>query len=165
MAITERIIKKYPNRRLYDSTASRYVTLDDVRRLIKDGVTTKVVDAKTDEDLTRSILLQIIVEQEDKGVPMFSTQLLQQVIRFYDDALQTFMGTYLEQSVAQASHEQRALQEEMASIMERAPLTLLHELAERNLTLWRELQEQMLKTYLPGADAKPGPDLDWEAFL
>ncbi len=157
----ERLIKKYANRRLYDTVVSRYITLDDIRRLIKEDVQTKVVDAKTGDDITRCILLQIIVEQEDKGVPMLSTRLLQQVIRFYDDALQAFMGSYLEKSVEQASREQRTLRAQMSSIMEQGPLTLFTDLAERNLEMWRQMQEQMLRAYLPGAadghDADPKP--------
>ncbi|MEO5961852.1 MAG: polyhydroxyalkanoate synthesis repressor PhaR, partial [Thermomonas sp.] len=87
-----RIIKKYPNRRLYDTEISSYITLEEVRQLVVDGEEFEVRDAKSGEELTRSVLLQIISEHEDRGQPMFTTQLLSQVIRFYGDSLQGFMG-------------------------------------------------------------------------
>ena len=86
-----RVIKKYPNRRLYDTEISSYITVEDVRQLIVDGEDFEVRDAKTGEDLTRSILLQIIAEHEQDGQPVLSTQLLSQIIRFYGDSLQGFM--------------------------------------------------------------------------
>ena len=94
-----RIIKKYPNRRLYDTEICSYITIEDVRQLIVDGENFEVRDAKTGEDLTRQVLLQIITEHEQDGQPMLSTQLLSQLIRFYGDSLQGFMGNYLERSM------------------------------------------------------------------
>ena len=94
-----RVIKKYPNRRLYDTEISSYITLEEVRQLVVDGEEFEVRDAKTGEDLTRSVLLQIIAEHEERGQPMFTTQLLSQIIRFYGDSLQGFMGSYLERSL------------------------------------------------------------------
>ena len=94
-----RVIKKYPNRRLYDTAISQYVTLDDIRELVAGGSSFQVVDAKSKEDITRSILLQIIVEQEESGDPILSTDFLARVIRFYGDAMQGFMGSYLEKSL------------------------------------------------------------------
>ena len=94
-----RIIKKYPNRRLYDTTTSSYITLTDVRALVMSRSTFSVRDAKTNEDLTRAILLQIILEEEAGGAPMFTEQVLANIIRFYGNAMQGFMGTYLEKNV------------------------------------------------------------------
>jgi len=94
-----RIIKKYPNRRLYDTDISSYITLEDVRQLIVDNEPFEVRDAKTSEDITRSVLLQIIADQEQDGQPILSTELLSQIIRFYGDSLQGFMGSYLERSM------------------------------------------------------------------
>src|SRR3546814_7015847 len=91
-----RIIKKYPNRRLYDTDISSYITLEDVRQLIVDNEPFEVRDAKTSEDITRSVLLQIIADQEQDGQPIMSTELLSQIIRFYGDSLPGFMGSYLE---------------------------------------------------------------------
>ncbi len=94
-----RLIKKYPNRRLYDTQTSTYITLTDVKQLVLDHESFKVVDAKSGEDLTRSILLQIILEEESGGVPMFSSNMLAHVIRFYGHAMQGIMGSYLEKNI------------------------------------------------------------------
>ncbi|MDB5929630.1 MAG: polyhydroxyalkonate synthesis repressor, PhaR [Polaromonas sp.] len=94
-----RIIKKYPNRRLYDTETSAYITLAEVRRLVMSSTHFVVRDAKTNEDLTRSILLQIILEEEAGGAPMFTEAVLANIIRFYGDAMQSFMGAYLEKNV------------------------------------------------------------------
>ena len=95
----ERLIKKYPNRRLYDTQTSTYVTLSDIKTLVMAGEAFKVVDAKTEDDLTRSILLQIILEEEAGGSPVFSTQMLSQIIRFYGNSMQGLMGNYLEKTM------------------------------------------------------------------
>ncbi|GAB2888118.1 polyhydroxyalkanoate synthesis repressor PhaR [Paralcaligenes ginsengisoli] len=94
-----RLIKKYPNRRLYDTQTSAYITLSDVKQLVLDNQAFQVVDAKSGEDLTRSILLQIILEEESGGVPMFSSIALSQIIRFYGHAMQGVMGTFLEKNI------------------------------------------------------------------
>lgn len=94
-----RVIKKYPNRRLYDTETSAYITLTDVRQLVMDSAAFVVVDAKTHDDLTRSILLQIILEEESGGAPMFTEAVLANIIRFYGNAMQSFMGAYLEKNV------------------------------------------------------------------
>jgi polyhydroxyalkanoate synthesis repressor PhaR len=95
----DRLIKKYPNRRLYDTQTSSYITLTDVKQLVLDAEEFTVVDAKTNEDLTRSILLQIILEEEANGAPMFSSVVLAQIIRYYGHAMQGMMGSYLEKNV------------------------------------------------------------------
>jgi polyhydroxyalkanoate synthesis repressor PhaR len=107
-----RLIKKYPNRRLYDTATSSYITLADVKKLVLVQTPFKVVDAKTNEDLTRSILLQIILEEESAGSPMFSSDMLSQVIRFYGNAMQGMMGTYLEKNIQTFMEIQRRLQEQ-----------------------------------------------------
>src|SRR5690625_1137193 len=94
-----RLIKKYPNRRLYDTQASAYITLADVKQLVLDDEPFQVVDTKTEEDITRAILLQIILEEESGGVPMFSAGVLAQIIRFYGHAMQGVMGTFIEQNI------------------------------------------------------------------
>ena len=94
-----RVIKKYPNRRLYDTETSTYITLTDVRQLVMDSAHFVVVDAKTNDNLTRSILLQIILEEESGGAPMFTEAVLANIIRFYGNAMQSFMGAYLEKNV------------------------------------------------------------------
>lgn len=96
---TERIIKKYPNRRLYDTDTSSYITLAEIKQLVMDSEVFSVRDAKTGEDLTRSILLQIILEEEANGSPMFTAPVLSNVIRFYGHTMQGFMGGYLEKNM------------------------------------------------------------------
>ncbi|MFO1321809.1 MAG: polyhydroxyalkanoate synthesis repressor PhaR [Burkholderiales bacterium] len=107
-----RLIKKYPNRRLYDTATSSYITLADVKVLVLEQVAFKVIDAKTGEDLTRSILLQIILEEETAGAPMFSSDMLSQIIRFYGNAMQGMMGSYLEKNIQTFMEIQRKLQEQ-----------------------------------------------------
>lgn len=94
-----RVLKKYPNRRLYDTRTSGYITLADVKQMVLEGEHFVVRDAKTGDDLTRSILLQIILEEESGGVPMFSTQMLAHIIRFYGHTMQGLMGSYLEKNI------------------------------------------------------------------
>src|SRR3989304_8124172 len=100
MAGSLRLIKKYPNRRLYDTQTSTYITLADVKALVIRGEEFGVIDAKTDEDLTRAILLQIILEEESAGSPLFSAPKISQMIRFYGNAMQGMMGSYLEQTMS-----------------------------------------------------------------
>ena len=107
-----RLIKKYPNRRLYDTATSSYITLADVKQLVLDQVDFKVIDAKTEEDLTRSILLQIILEEEGAGAPMFSSQMLSQIIRFYGNSMQGMLGSYLEKNIQTFIEIQKKLQEQ-----------------------------------------------------
>ncbi len=95
----QRLIKKYPNRRLYDTQTSTYITLADVKQLVLANEEFQVVDAKSGDDLTRSILLQIILEEESGGMPMFSSNMLSQIIRFYGHAMQGIMGSYLEKNI------------------------------------------------------------------
>ena len=112
----ERLIKKYPNRRLYDTQTSTYVTLADIKELVMASESFKVLDAKTDEDLTRSILLQIILEEEACGMPIFSTQMLQQMIRFYGHSMQGLMGSHLERTMQSFMDMQQKLTEQSKSM-------------------------------------------------
>jgi polyhydroxyalkanoate synthesis repressor PhaR len=107
-----RLIKKYPNRRLYDTQTSSYITLSDVKQLVLDQEEFKVVDAKSSEDLTRQILMQIILEEEQEGQPMFTPPVLSQIIRSYGNAMQGMMGSYLEKNVQAFVDIQNKLQEQ-----------------------------------------------------
>ena len=138
-----RIIKKYPNRRLYDTEISSYITIEDVRQLIVDGETFEVRDAKTGEDLTRQVLLQIITEHEQDGQPMLSTQLLSQMIRFYGDSLQGFMGNYLERSMQLVLDQQQQFRQQMGGLLGQTPWTMLNQLTERNMELWKDFQNNL----------------------
>ena len=116
-----RVLKKYPNRRLYDTEVSSYITLADVKAMVLESAEFEVRDAKTGEDLTRSILLQIILEEETGGVPMFSTPMLAQIIRFYGHAMQGMMGSYLEQNLKTFADIQGRLAEQSRGIYDFFP--------------------------------------------
>ncbi len=118
MAAGLRLIKKYPNRRLYDTQTSTYITLADVKQLVLEHESFQVVDAKSGEDLTRQILLQIILEEESGGMPMFSAQMLAQIIRFYGNAMQGIMGSYLEKNIQAFIDIQAKLQEQSKAFYE-----------------------------------------------
>ncbi|HEX9390885.1 MAG TPA: polyhydroxyalkanoate synthesis repressor PhaR [Usitatibacteraceae bacterium] len=116
-----RIIKKYPNRRLYDTETSAYITLTDVKQFVLDLQQFEVHDARTGEDLTRSILLQVILEEESGGVPMFSSDMLANIIRYYGHAMQGLMGSYLERSIGAFHEAQKKFQEQSTSVLGAAP--------------------------------------------
>jgi len=116
MADSVRMIKKYPNRRLYDTANSGYITLADVKQMVLEGIEFQVIDAKTGDDLTRAILLQIILDEESGGVPMFSSEMLSQMIRFYGSAQQTVIGQYIEQNVKAFLAIQKKLQEQAKQV-------------------------------------------------
>jgi len=138
-----RVIKKYPNRRLYDTEISSYITIEDVRQLIVDGEEFEVRDARSGEDLTRQVLLQIIAEHEQDGEPMLSTQLLSQIIRFYGDSLQGFMGTYLERSMQLFLDQQQQFRKQMGGMLGQTPWSMMNQLTERNLSMWKEFQQNL----------------------
>src|SRR4026209_2968113 len=122
MAEEIRLIKKYPNRRLYDTATSSYITLADVKQLVLDKVIFKVVDAKSEEDLTRAILLQIILEEETAGAPMFSSDMLSQIIRFYGNAMQGMMGSYLEKNIHTFIEIQKRLKDQSTQLYGQNPM-------------------------------------------
>lgn len=142
----KRIIKKYPNRRLYDTEESKYITLEDVKKLVLNNKEFIVKDVKSDEDLTRTILLQIIIEQEDDGEPLFSTRALSHIIRFYGDSVQSVAGDYLQKSIDLFVSQQKQLQEQFQSAVSTNPITTMTEIAEQNLELWKSMQENFFKT-------------------
>lgn len=121
--MSERLIKKYPNRRLYDTQTSSYITLADVKQLVLDNEEFVVLDAKTDDDLTRSILLQIILEEESNGTPMFSSAALSQIIRYYGHAMQGMMGSYLEKNIQAFIDIQNKLTENSKGLYEGKPFS------------------------------------------
>lgn len=151
-----RIIKKYPNRRLYDTSTSAYITLADIKQLVMDRSAFVVRDAKTQEDLTRSILLQIILEEEAGGAPMFTEDLLSNIIRFYGNAMQGVMGSYLEKNIqtfmelqAKLSEQSRGLNPELwAQFMKsQSPLMqgVMGSYVEQSKALFTQMQEQLQK--------------------
>ena len=133
-----RVIKKYPNRRLYDTESSTYITLTQVRELVMAHQPFVVREAKSGEDLTRSILLQIILEEESAGVPMFSTETLAQIIRFYGHAMQGMMGAWLEQNMKAFADMQRRMLGGTASPVP----NLMGSYLEQSQKLFAQMQEQ-----------------------
>ncbi|MFB3082199.1 MAG: polyhydroxyalkanoate synthesis repressor PhaR, partial [Gammaproteobacteria bacterium] len=109
----KRVIKKYPNRRLYDTEISKYITLADIRLLVLDQVDVTVRDAKTDEDITRNTLLQVIMEEEEDGEPIFTTDILTKIIRFYGDAVQGLATDFLQRSLTMFVEQQQRYQEQL----------------------------------------------------
>jgi polyhydroxyalkanoate synthesis repressor PhaR len=157
-----RVLKKYPNRRLYDTQSSSYITLSDVKQMVLTGQAFVVRDAKTSEDLTRSILLQIILEEETGGVPMFSSQMLAQIIRFYGHAMQGMMGSYLEKNLQTLTDIQTRLAEQSKGAFDpkllnpelwtqflngQGPVVqgLMGNYLEQSKNMFAQMQEQMAK--------------------
>lgn len=144
-----RTIKKYPNRRLYDTAISSYITLEDVKQLVLERAEFHVIDARTNTDITRGILLQIISEQEEQGNPIFTAEVLAHIIRFYGDTLQGMMGNYLEKSLQAFVDQQHLFREQMRTLIGKNPLAMITELVEHNLSLWKSVNEQLQKPYIP----------------
>lgn len=127
-----RLIKRYPNRRLYDTTASHYVTLNDIKDFVTKNIAFKVIDNKTNDDITAYILLQIIVENENKQFPLFTTEILKNMIRFYGNPLQKNMTQYLEKFFSQFVNQDHASSSNVKDSME-----LFTQLAQQNIALWQ----------------------------
>jgi polyhydroxyalkanoate synthesis repressor PhaR len=169
-SLPQRVLKKYPNRRLYDTQISSYITLTDVKAMVLATQHFVVVDAKTNEDLTRSILLQIILEEESGGLPMFSAQALAQIIRFYGHSMQGMMGTYLEKNLQTFTDMQAKLAEQSKGLYDprvmspdlwaqflqgQAPgmQSVMGSYLEQSKAMFTQMQEQMAKqagTLFPG---------------
>ena len=143
-----RVIKKYPNRRLYDTVESRYITLADVRRLVLDRVDFVVIDKKTSEDITRSILLQVISDQEHSGEALMSRDFLSQVIRSYGGAMQGMLGSYLEQSLKLFATQQQQIRDRVKTVTGTDPVQAVASLAEKNYQRWRAVQDEIYRTLL-----------------
>jgi len=143
-------IKKYANRRLYNTAASSYVTLDHLSEMVREGVDFIVLDAKTGEDITRSVLTQIIFEQESKGQSMLPVQFLRRLIRFYGDQMQGFLPPYLEMSMESFSKAQEQMRENFSRTFGTAtPMAGFEEQAQRNVALF----QQAMKVWTPFAAA------------
>jgi polyhydroxyalkanoate synthesis repressor PhaR len=140
-----RVIKKYPNRRLYDTVESRYITLADIRRLVTDKIDFVVIDKKSQEDITRSILLQVIAEQEHLGEPLMSQDFLSQVIRSYGGAMHGFVGSYLEQSLKLLASQQQQVREHMRGVMGADAFESIATMTQQNLERWRSMQEDIFR--------------------
>jgi polyhydroxyalkanoate synthesis repressor PhaR len=150
----ERLIKKYPNRRLYDTAESRYITLDEVRQMVLEEVPFKVIDRQSDEDITRNILLQIILEQESDQDPLFSNAHLQDFIRYYSENSRQGFSSFMDQSL-NFFHEQQALmQDQMKDLMEANPVKAWSEATEKNVEMWQAMQKDFIKAFGLGSGEK-----------
>ncbi len=138
-----RTIKKYPNRRLYDTEESRYITLADIRRLVLEKVDFVVIDKKSGQDITRAILLQVISEQEQSGEPIMSRDFLSHVIRSYGGAMQGFVGSYLEQSIKLFMNQQQQMRDRVRNVVGVDPVGLVTDIAQKNYTRWKSVQEEI----------------------
>jgi polyhydroxyalkanoate synthesis repressor PhaR len=147
----ERLIKKYANRRLYDAAQSRHITIDDIRDMVIAGTRVKVIEDKTNEDITRLVLLQVIADQEQFGRPILSTSLLESMIRFYGNSMQSYFSSFLEKSVEAFMRQQELMQAHLSRSFGGpggAPNPLA-ELTRQNLELWAKMQETLLATFTP----------------
>ena len=153
-----RVIKKYPNRRLYDTDTSSYITLAEVKRLVMKSEPFLVVDAKTNDDLTRSILLQIILEEETGGVPMFTEAVLANIIRFYGNSMQGFMGSYLEKNVQSFTDMQSKMKEQAQGLSPEAWTTYMspqNPLMQGMMGTAMEQMQKQTETMLSAFGLKP----------
>ncbi|MEH2489858.1 polyhydroxyalkanoate synthesis repressor PhaR [Bradyrhizobium sp. AZCC 2230] len=156
-------IKKYANRRLYNTGTSTYVTLEDLAAMVKDGEDFLVYDAKSGDDITRSVLAQIIFEQENKaGQNLLPTTFLRQLIRFYGDSMQMVVPKYLEQSIATLTQEQEKFRKQIANSLSGTPFAPLEEQVRRNMELFQQTFS-MFKPFVPTPGrAEPEPDASAE---
>lgn len=155
-------IKKYANRRLYNTGTSTYVTLEDLAAMVKDGEDFLVYDAKTGDDITRSVLAQIIFEQENKaGQNLLPTTFLRQLIRFYGDSMQMVVPKYLEQSIATLTQEQEKFRKQIANTLSGTPFAPLEEQVRRNMELFQQTFS-MFKPFVPptGRPAAAEPEAE-----
>lgn len=146
METNTRIINKYPNRRLYDTEESRYIKLSEIKSLIENGTAIKVLDSKTKEDITRSILLQIIMEQESNNEPLFSTENLEDFIRYYSEHSREAFGMFIGTNLQFFQEQQEQIQRQMKEFMELSPLDFWTEATNRNMDLWRKMQENFMSS-------------------
>ncbi|MFT5083778.1 MAG: polyhydroxyalkanoate synthesis repressor PhaR [Lentisphaeria bacterium] len=148
-------IKKYPNRRLYDTSRSQYVNLDAIRELVVSHSEFRVVDSKTEDDLTKSILLQIISEQENNDSQSLLTQsVLKQLIRFYGSELQGFMRQYLEQSISTFLDRQDTMQGVMQDMLDASPINVFNQMMEKNMSVWSTIASVKTEKPTPGDSNK-----------
>ncbi len=137
----KRIIKKYPNRRLYDTVDSKYITLGNVKELVMDNVDFGVIDKKSGEDITRSILLQIIMEQEDDEQPIFTAEVLAKIIRLYGEGVQDLASSFLERSFFKFSEQQEQFNSRIKESMRQSPLETMTEVTQKNMQIWKKMQD------------------------
>ncbi|MBT5485086.1 MAG: polyhydroxyalkanoate synthesis repressor PhaR [Gammaproteobacteria bacterium] len=140
-----RIIKKYPNRRIYDTQTSKYIRVDDIREMIVGGISFVVLDSKTGEDVTRSVLLQLIIEQESENNPLFTTDNLKTFIRYYGQGPHQPFGEFMNQSLSFFQNQQDQLRDTYSDMMQNNPVKAFSDMNKRNLEMWRKMSEGFYK--------------------
>ena len=153
--MSTRVIKKYPNRRLYDTEESHYITLADVRDLVIKRIDFTIIDKKSGDDITRSILLQVISEQEAHGEAIMSKDFLSQVIRAYGTVMPSVMGRYLEQSVALFVSQQHTFRGQVKRLAGGDPLALVADMTQKNLAHFRSVQKEISAHFAGHTGATP----------
>ena len=148
-----RIVRKYANRRLYDTETSQYITLADLKALIVGGEKVRVIDARSKQDISRDVLLQLVAEQETLGRPILSEAILTGLIRFYDHPMQKIATRYLEAALGQLQEQHGQLLEQMRSLLE-SPADLATRLARQNIEWMSRLQKEFLAALQPGRENK-----------
>ena len=154
-----RIIKKYPNRRLYDTGESRYIKLTEVKTMIEQEIPIKVVDSVTDEDITRSILLQIILEQESNNEPLFSTENLENFIRYNGESSREGFMLFMDENLDFFEEQQAHVQKQLKELVDFNPLDFWTKSTQKNMDIWQKMQEAMVKSSsFSGNQSKPDKD-------
>jgi polyhydroxyalkanoate synthesis repressor PhaR len=140
-----RVIKKYPNRRIYDTQYSKYIKVEDIRDMIVEGESFVVLDSKTGKDVTRSVLLQLIIEQESEKNPLFTTENLKTFIRYYGQVPHQSFAEFIDQSMSFFQHQQEQFREGFTGMMENSPMKAFTEMSKRNMEMWEKMSERFYK--------------------
>jgi polyhydroxyalkanoate synthesis repressor PhaR len=141
-----RLIKKYPNRRLYDTCESCYIKLVEVKQMIEQGIPVKVIDSQSGEDITRTILLQIILEQESNKEPLFSTENLENFIRYYGESSREGFTYFMEKNLQFFEDQQEKMQQQLKGFMDYNPVDFWTGSTKNNLDLWQQMQKEFLQS-------------------
>ena len=156
----KRVIKKYANRRLYDTEESRYVTLKDIKKIIALGVDVNIIDDTKGEDITRALLLQIVSEQELGGTPLLDEAVLNQLIRFYGHPMQNMMGGFIASSIKTFVSQQEAMQEQMQNFIDVSPFNNFQDMAAKNMQAMADMQKQFFNQNIPTQKTPKNDDSD-----
>ena len=149
-----RIIKKYPNRRIYDTHDSKYITVSDVREMVVNGVDFQIIDAQSEKDITRSVLLQIIIEQDSESNPLFSTDNLQNFIRYYGENQSQGFSDFINQSLNFFQEQQDQFQTSVNDMMEGNPVKMWSDISKKNLEMWQDMQSALFGASSPGKSSE-----------
>ena len=141
-----RVIKKYPNRCLYDTGQSKYISLADLKDLVIAGEPFEVREVKSDKDITRQVLMQIIAEEEEGGTPLFTTDVLEKFIRMYGGSMQGVFSDYMKQSLASFDQQARVFLDQIGETLPGSPMSVWSDMAKKNLESWQEMQKNMMQT-------------------